>query len=82
MAVATESALIERVPTGLFIDGDWLSTPETLPVSDPSTGETLTVVADASEQDALARAGGRPPRAARLGPDPGPRPRRDPAPGV
>ncbi|HET9104198.1 MAG TPA: NAD-dependent succinate-semialdehyde dehydrogenase [Solirubrobacteraceae bacterium] len=54
MALATENALIERVPTGLFIDGDWLSTPETLAVCDPSTGETLTEVADASEQDALA----------------------------
>ena len=41
MALATEGALIETVPRGLYIDGDWLQTPDTLAVEDPSTGETL-----------------------------------------
>ncbi|HEY5187687.1 MAG TPA: NAD-dependent succinate-semialdehyde dehydrogenase [Solirubrobacteraceae bacterium] len=54
MALATEGALIETVPRGLYIDGDWLQTPDTLAVEDPSTGETLAEVADATEQDALA----------------------------
>jgi succinate-semialdehyde dehydrogenase/glutarate-semialdehyde dehydrogenase len=54
MAIAAEAALVERVPTGLYIDGEWLETPTTLAVDDPSTGETLAEVADATEQDALA----------------------------
>jgi succinate-semialdehyde dehydrogenase/glutarate-semialdehyde dehydrogenase len=53
-AVATEATLLDHVPKGLFIDGDWLSTPDTLAVEDPSTGEVLAEVADATEQDALA----------------------------
>jgi succinate-semialdehyde dehydrogenase/glutarate-semialdehyde dehydrogenase len=53
-AVATEATLLDRVPKGLFIDGDWLSTPDTVAVEDPSTGEVLAEVADATEQDALA----------------------------
>jgi succinate-semialdehyde dehydrogenase/glutarate-semialdehyde dehydrogenase len=50
----TESELVRAVPRGLYIDGDWLETPDTLPVQDPSTGEVLAEVADATEQDALA----------------------------
>jgi succinate-semialdehyde dehydrogenase / glutarate-semialdehyde dehydrogenase len=53
-AVATEATLLDAVPKGLFIAGDWLSTPDTLAVEDPSTGEVLAEVADATEQDALA----------------------------
>lgn len=40
-AVATEATLVDRVPKGLFIAGDWLSTPDTVAVEDPSTGEVL-----------------------------------------
>ncbi|MGI8712797.1 MAG: NAD-dependent succinate-semialdehyde dehydrogenase [Solirubrobacteraceae bacterium] len=54
MALVTESALVQTVPRGLYIDGDWLQTPDTLAVEDPSTGEVLAEVADATEQDALA----------------------------
>ena len=54
MSVATEATLVDRVPKGLFIAGDWLSTPDTVAVEDPSTGEVLAEVADATEQDALA----------------------------
>ncbi|HEY5054475.1 MAG TPA: NAD-dependent succinate-semialdehyde dehydrogenase [Solirubrobacterales bacterium] len=53
-AVAAEATLVDRVPKGLFIAGDWLSTPDTVTVEDPSTGEVLAEVADATEQDALA----------------------------
>ncbi|HEX3831392.1 MAG TPA: NAD-dependent succinate-semialdehyde dehydrogenase [Solirubrobacteraceae bacterium] len=53
-AVAAEATLLDHVPKVLFIDGDWLSTSDTLAVEDPSTGEVLAEVADATEQDALA----------------------------
>ena len=54
MAVATESRLVESVPRGLLIGGEWIDTASTLPVEDPSTGELLTEVADASESEARA----------------------------
>jgi succinate-semialdehyde dehydrogenase/glutarate-semialdehyde dehydrogenase len=54
MAVATESRLVESVPRGLLIGGEWIDTASTLPVQDPSTGELLTEVADASETEARA----------------------------
>ncbi|GMA40960.1 NAD-dependent succinate-semialdehyde dehydrogenase [Mobilicoccus caccae] len=48
--------LIDAVPTGLFIDGAWrkASGGGTLEVRNPATGEVLTSVADATEQDGLA----------------------------
>lgn len=49
-----ESAAIASVPTGLFAGGRWLSTERRLPVHDPSTGQVLTEVADASPQEAAA----------------------------
>jgi succinate-semialdehyde dehydrogenase / glutarate-semialdehyde dehydrogenase len=50
-----ERAVVRAVPTGLWIDGaDRPATGgATLPVDDPSTGEVLTEVADASPEDAL-----------------------------
>jgi succinate-semialdehyde dehydrogenase / glutarate-semialdehyde dehydrogenase len=51
-----ERAVLERVPTGLFIGGDWraASGGGTLPVEDPATERTLVEVADAQPDDALA----------------------------
>ena len=51
-----ERAVLERVPTELYIDGRWrpATGAGTLPVEDPSTGETLIEVADAQPSDALA----------------------------
>jgi succinate-semialdehyde dehydrogenase / glutarate-semialdehyde dehydrogenase len=51
-----ERAVLERVPTGLFIAGQWraASAGATLAVEDPATTEPLVEVADASAQDALA----------------------------
>ncbi len=48
--------MLERVPTELYIDGRWrpATGAGTLPVEDPSTGETLVEVADAQPADALA----------------------------
>ena len=53
MTVTAEQDLVSSVPRGLYIDGRWRSTSETLVVEDPSTGEALAEVADADAQDAL-----------------------------
>ncbi len=57
MSAATqERTVVDQVPTQLFIGGEWrdASGGETLDVEDPSTGETLTSVADATPEDAKA----------------------------
>ncbi|WP_405165811.1 NAD-dependent succinate-semialdehyde dehydrogenase [Nocardia sp. NBC_01499] len=48
-----ERAVIDTVPTGLYIDGQWCETNTELPVLDPATGQPLCAVADASPQDGL-----------------------------
>ncbi len=55
----SEQAVLQQVPTDLFIGGEWraASSGGTLPVEDPSTGETLVEVADAQVDDALAALG-------------------------
>src|SRR6266540_855311 len=55
MSIATnERAVVEAVDPRLFVGGTWTdaSGGRTLPVEDPSTGETLSEVADASVEDA------------------------------
>jgi succinate-semialdehyde dehydrogenase / glutarate-semialdehyde dehydrogenase len=57
MSIAsTEEAVVEKVPAGLYIGGEWreASAGGTLPVEDPSTGEVLREVADAGPDDAQA----------------------------
>src|SRR3954453_14691063 len=57
MSAATqERTVVDNVPTQLFIGGEWrdASGGNTLDVEDPSTGETLTSVADATPEDAKA----------------------------
>ncbi len=51
-----ESTVVESVPHQLFIGGEWRDATggETLAVEDPSTGETLVEVADATPEDAKA----------------------------
>jgi succinate-semialdehyde dehydrogenase/glutarate-semialdehyde dehydrogenase len=50
-----EAYVLEQVPKQLYIGGEWRDGSEgTLPVEDPSTGETLCDVADASPADAEA----------------------------
>jgi succinate-semialdehyde dehydrogenase/glutarate-semialdehyde dehydrogenase len=51
-----EQAVLEQVPTGLYIGGEWRAATGggTLPVEDPATGQTLVEVADAQADDALA----------------------------
>jgi succinate-semialdehyde dehydrogenase/glutarate-semialdehyde dehydrogenase len=52
----SERAVLERVPTDLYIAGEWraASGGGTLAVEDPATREALVEVADARPQDALA----------------------------
>jgi succinate-semialdehyde dehydrogenase/glutarate-semialdehyde dehydrogenase len=52
----SQKALLERVPTGLFIGGTWRPSSDgaTLAVEDPATGRTLTEVADATVADGRA----------------------------
>ncbi len=52
---SSERAVLEGVPTELYIGGRWRAATGsgTLPVEDPSTGETLVEVADAQPPDAL-----------------------------
>ena len=54
MALATETEIVDSIPRGLLIGGEWVQASGTLAVEDPSTGELLAEVADATEQDALA----------------------------
>src|SRR3954452_5128814 len=55
MSTATqEQSTVESVPKKLFIAGEWRDGSEgTLEVEDPSTGETIAEVADASPDDAV-----------------------------
>src|SRR5947209_11163754 len=48
-----EQRVLEEVPKQLYVGGEWRDGAKgTLGVEDPSTGETLCEVADASEDDA------------------------------
>jgi len=53
VTAADETALLERVPVDLYIDGEWrpASSGRRFDVLDPSTGEVLAQVADASVED-------------------------------
>ena len=57
-ATKNESAVLDGVPKQLYIGGEWRDATEggTLPVEDPATGETIAEVADATPDDAVARA--------------------------
>ncbi len=47
-----ENALLQRVPDGLFIGGEWTpGSAGTLPVYDPATGALIKTIADASPED-------------------------------
>jgi succinate-semialdehyde dehydrogenase/glutarate-semialdehyde dehydrogenase len=55
MAIAThEQSVVDKVPKGLYIGGEWRETRDSVTVDDPSTGETLAEVADATVDDAKA----------------------------
>jgi succinate-semialdehyde dehydrogenase/glutarate-semialdehyde dehydrogenase len=50
----SEQSVLGSVNTGLFIGGEWRAAAATLDVEDPSTGETIATVADATPEDAQA----------------------------
>ena len=79
---SSEQAVLEGVPTELYIGGRWraASGSGTLPVEDPSTGETLIEVADAQPADALDALSERRRAPGRVGRPPSARARGDPAP--
>ncbi|HMI33164.1 MAG TPA: NAD-dependent succinate-semialdehyde dehydrogenase [Propionibacteriaceae bacterium] len=56
MSEATETALLESVPDGLFIGGEWSPaiSGSTLNVYDPATGEVIKTIADAAVEDGAA----------------------------
>jgi len=56
MSATQEKSAVEAVPTQLFIGGEWrdASGGATLDVEDPSTGEVIAAVADATPDDAKA----------------------------
>ena len=56
MSVTPEdiSRILKAVPTELLIGGTWVAGDDTLDVEDPSTGEVLTSVADASPEQGIA----------------------------
>jgi succinate-semialdehyde dehydrogenase/glutarate-semialdehyde dehydrogenase len=51
-----EQELLAGVPTGLFINGEWVEghAPDQIDVEDPATGKTLLSIANATAEDALA----------------------------
>ena len=49
-----EQSVLDSVKTGLFIGGEWRDAAQTLDVIDPSTGEAIAQVADATPDDAQA----------------------------
>lgn len=53
ISAADEQQAIAAVPTGALIGGEWVQTGKTIPVDDPSTGTTLTEVADCGSEQAL-----------------------------
>lgn len=56
MAVGSEAALLESVPDGLFIAGEWrpAASAATLKVFDPATGEVIKTIADGGVADGAA----------------------------
>ncbi|ARJ07463.1 NAD-dependent succinate-semialdehyde dehydrogenase [Cnuibacter physcomitrellae] len=53
---STEAALLEKIPTGLFIGGKWVDASDggTFDVNDPATGKTLLTIASATPEDGKA----------------------------
>jgi succinate-semialdehyde dehydrogenase/glutarate-semialdehyde dehydrogenase len=51
-----EKQLLEKVPDGLFIGGEWVAgtSGRAIDVTDPATGDTIKSIADASEADGAA----------------------------
>lgn len=57
MSTQTEQALLDSIPTGLFIGGEWIDgeTGGTFDVIDPATGAVIRTIADATPATASVR---------------------------
>lgn len=55
MSTQTEQALVDSIPTGLFIGGEWIDgeTGATFDVHDPATGAVIRTIADATPGDGI-----------------------------
>lgn len=55
MSTQTEQALLDSIPTGLFIGGEWIDgeTGGTFDVHDPATGAVIRTIADAAPGDGI-----------------------------
>jgi succinate-semialdehyde dehydrogenase/glutarate-semialdehyde dehydrogenase len=55
MSTQTEQALLDSIPTGLFIGGEWTDaeTGGTFDVQDPATGAVIRTIADATPADGI-----------------------------
>nr|WP_201471304.1 NAD-dependent succinate-semialdehyde dehydrogenase [Microbacterium hydrocarbonoxydans] len=55
MSTQTEQALLDSIPTGLFIGGEWIDgeTGATFDVKDPATGAVIRTIADATPADGI-----------------------------
>ncbi|UUT34898.1 NAD-dependent succinate-semialdehyde dehydrogenase [Microbacterium elymi] len=55
MSAAQETELLDRVPTGLFIAGEWVDAEDgkTFDVNDPATGKVVHTIADGSPADGI-----------------------------
>ncbi|MDR6868101.1 succinate-semialdehyde dehydrogenase/glutarate-semialdehyde dehydrogenase [Microbacterium resistens] len=55
MSTQTEQALLDSIPTGLYIGGEWIDGENgaTFDVQDPSTGKVIRTIADATPADGL-----------------------------
>ncbi|AZH79561.1 NAD-dependent succinate-semialdehyde dehydrogenase [Microbacterium sp. Y-01] len=55
MSTQTEQALLDSIPTGLFIGGEWTDaeTGGTFDVHDPATGAVIRTIADATPADGI-----------------------------
>jgi succinate-semialdehyde dehydrogenase/glutarate-semialdehyde dehydrogenase len=54
MTATQERTVVDAVPRGLYIGGEWRETSDTLDVEDPATGEAIATIADATAEDAQA----------------------------
>ena len=84
MAVTDEtvSRVLNAVPKGLLIGGKWISTESTIDVEDPSTGQSIAQVADATPAQGIEALDAAVAAADDWAAHRPPRPRRDPAPRV
>ena len=55
MSTQNEQALLDSIPTGLFIGGEWIEgeTVATFDVKDPSTNQVIRTIADATPADGI-----------------------------